>query len=88
MAAKKARNRAKKSAARRHTATKKPKAGEATAEVTRLSQQAAKELSTGLERAGDTLVDAARRLWLSAQSLVRAPAKRREKPARRGKPTR
>jgi hypothetical protein len=45
-----------------------------------LSENGRKELGlVSTERAGDSIVDAARRLWLSVQSLVTSPGKSRRK---------
>ena len=74
MAARKVRRRAKK-AARKNPPARKA-AGRKT--VAGFGKHAAKELALGpLERAGESLVDAARRLWLSAGSLVASGSLRR-----------
>ena len=46
---------------------------------------AVRELTLPLEKPGEIVVDAARRLWLSAQSLVTSPGATRRKPGRTGR---
>ena len=52
------------------------------------AKAAPKELTLPLEKPGDIVVDDARRLWLSAHSLVTSPGATRRKPGRKGKVSR
>jgi hypothetical protein len=69
MVAKKIKRASSKMTARKNVSTKKRAMG--VAKLTGFRKAAAKELTEGpLEKSGESIVDAARRLWLSAQSLV------------------
>jgi hypothetical protein len=69
MPARKQRRRSKKVTSRKPTPAKKSVMADR--KVARSKKEAAKELVLGpLERAGESIADAARRLWLSAESLV------------------
>jgi hypothetical protein len=69
MAAKKTKRREKKAASSKKAAARKVAMGRKRASG--FGRRAAKELSLGrLERPGETVAAAARRLWLSAESLV------------------
>ena len=52
------------------------------------AKAAPKELTLPLEKPGDIVVDAARRLWLSAHSLVTSPGVTHAKSRRQGKVSR
>jgi hypothetical protein len=87
MPAKRTKRVASKVTARKHVSRKTR--GMGVADQTGFRKAAAKELTLGpLERAGESIVDAARRLWLSAQSLVTSPRVTRRKSRRDGRASR
>jgi len=87
MAAKKAKRVSSKGTAGKHVSRKER--GMGVADLTSFRKAASKALTLGpLPRPDESVVDAARRLWLSAQSLVTAPGVTRRKSRREGKVSR
>jgi hypothetical protein len=87
MPAKKTKRVSSKVTARKHGSTQKR--GMGVAAQTGFGEHVARELTLDpLQRPGESVVDAARRLWLSAQSLVTSPGVTRRKSRREGRGSR
>jgi hypothetical protein len=81
MAAKKSKRREKKAASSKKAPARKAAVGRK--RVTGFEKRIAKELLGPIERAGESVVVAARRLWLSAESLLATRGGSRRKPKRK-----
>ena len=80
MAARKTKRREKKAARSKKTSVRKAAVGRK--RLRGFEKHVAKELLGSIERTGESVVVAARRLWLSAESVIAAQGASRRKPRR------